>query len=205
MTVYHNLDGCDSLCIFFQICWFSPQTFLSSLFSVLVGICMFYCSIHVDCWKWQAQNWKGIDPCRKIRAVQRSGRLLGLYGGHIIKMAAAFLQRIMSSWGKIFYVRECVFCLGLAIVVCVFCRWMCWNEAEGCDCCCLVHSWSEKQTIHGVFRTRAGSNLPECYFFFFLLLLINTMNKGYETVITVERTWMSQITRCWNVWDVSGK
>lgn len=169
MTVYHNLDGCDSLCIFFQICWFSPQTFLSSLFSVLVGIYMFYCSIRVDCWKWQAQNWKGIDPCRKIRAVQRAGRLLGLYGGHIIKMAAAVLQ-CMSSWGKTFYVGECVCCLDLAIVVCVFCRWVCWNEAEGYDCCCLVHSWSEKQTIHGVFRTRAGSNLPEC--FFFLLLLI---------------------------------
>lgn len=76
-------------------------------------------------------------------------------------------------------------CLGLAIVVRVFCRWVCWNEAEGCDCCCLVHSWPEKQTILGVFRTRAVSKLPEGYFF--LLLLINTANKGYVTVIAVEK------------------
>lgn len=105
--------------IFPNLLVFTP-TFLSSLFSVLVGIYMFYCSIRVDCWKWQAQNWKGIDPCRKIRAVQRAGRLLGLYGGHIIKMAAAFLQR-MSSWGKTF-----------------LCRGMCLLLGFGYSCMCVL-------------------------------------------------------------------
>lgn len=73
-------------------------------------------------------------------------------------------------------------CLDVAIV-CVFCRWVCWNEAEGCDCG-LVHSWPEKRTIHGVFRTKTVTNFPEGYFF--LLLLINIMNKGYETAIALE-------------------
>lgn len=143
---------------------------------------------------------KGIDPFRKTRAVQGAGRLLGLYDGHITKMAAVFLQR-MSWWGKTFYVREYVCCLDLAIGGYVSCRWVCWNEAEGCDCCCLVHRWPEKQAVHGVFRTRAVSDLPEGYFFF-LLLLINTNNKAYETVIAVEKIWMSQITRCRDMWEV---
>lgn len=77
-------------------------------------------------------------------------------------------------------------CLDLAVVGCVFCRWVCWNKAEARDCCYLVHSWPAKQTIHGVFRTRAVSNLLEGYLFF-LLLLINTKNKGYGTVIAVEK------------------
>lgn len=45
----------------------------------------------------------------------------------------------------------------------------------------------QKKLFMGSSELGAVSNLPEGYFFFFLLLLINTKNKGYETVIAVEK------------------